>query len=665
MKKYSLKYHYNTHKYLGNHPEEETPDYSENVQGITHDTNHWYITNDKKIFKYHVAADLATNKYTEKKGIPHSLLEAGYDKFKTIDCFNSVLYIPMNYNYGYLVNQAFYSGPEVLSKIPEEKPPIVALFDAETLDFIGCVELLMPHNNVSCAGINPVNSLLYVTTSKVSPENPIYIYNIKVNRELKSMSCEPNGQLILNTPYLLKSMQGLTFSPDGLLYLVNGYFDSMEGTINPLEGFVEVSPFNKSRAGISVYDGLDDYVFIDKSTQKGSFRYQWDADWKIAEEPEGLTFWDLDADTRAPGIDGQLHVLLLDNDKPDGDDVYIKHYRISDPIPRIYPYLNLWHKYNETSDNSLLAINGEMNPNIKGMTQDGNFFYFVVNNELIKVNPDFKLQEFKNLDVCTGIAERISLKRHLTQEYSSIGAIACDNGTLYIPFYESGKKPVVAFYNSLNLTYISYAEIDDMNDISWCGVNPLDKNNIYISDRTGKVCSYSFTRTSDNIRFKKNKEIKFTGYSSESFSFNLISGGAVCQKSGLIYLVHEGSISVLQTDGSLVDTMVDQDGKSFYKPVRKTFEKAVLLTVHDSSQNIEGDVSVLFCDNMGNYTLESFKRLKAKYIGNKKTKELHVDGCSFLKRMLKKNKINFDFAEKAISFGYDGCYYCMKDLNTR
>jgi OmpA family len=43
-----------------------------------------------------------------------------------------------------------------------------------------------------------------------------------------------------------------------------------------------------------------------------------------------VTFWDLDADTRSPGIGGQVHVVLLDDefDELVEDDVYVKHYRL-------------------------------------------------------------------------------------------------------------------------------------------------------------------------------------------------------------------------------------------------------------------------------------------------------------------------------------------------
>src|SRR4030095_5088804 len=44
------------------------------------------------------------------------------------------------------------------------------------------------------------------------------------------------------------------------------------------------------------------------------------------EEPEGIPFWDLD-NGAAPGVGGQLHTILLDNDLGTSD-VYLKHYRV-------------------------------------------------------------------------------------------------------------------------------------------------------------------------------------------------------------------------------------------------------------------------------------------------------------------------------------------------
>jgi hypothetical protein len=53
------------------------------------------------------------------------------------------------------------------------------------------------------------------------------------------------------------------------------------------------------------------------------------------EEPEGITIWDLD-DGRAPGIRGQLHVLLLRNEHFSDDDVYLKHYTGTIYVDRTY-----------------------------------------------------------------------------------------------------------------------------------------------------------------------------------------------------------------------------------------------------------------------------------------------------------------------------------------
>jgi hypothetical protein len=48
------------------------------------------------------------------------------------------------------------------------------------------------------------------------------------------------------------------------------------------------------------------------------------------EELEGLTIWNLD-NGAAPGVAGQIHVQLVDNDDLSSDDYYLKHYRASDP----------------------------------------------------------------------------------------------------------------------------------------------------------------------------------------------------------------------------------------------------------------------------------------------------------------------------------------------
>lgn len=61
------------------------------------------------------------------------------------------------------------------------------------------------------------------------------------------------------------------------------------------------------------------------SLTKMPFQYKYNPGRYTYEEPDGVTWWDLD-DGRAPEIRGQLHAMLLDNETSN-DDVYIKHYR--------------------------------------------------------------------------------------------------------------------------------------------------------------------------------------------------------------------------------------------------------------------------------------------------------------------------------------------------
>ncbi len=41
---------------------------------------------------------------------------------------------------------------------------------------------------------------------------------------------------------------------------------------------------------------------------------------------KGITYWDLNKDTRAPEISGVLHAIMIDNVGVGDDDFYFKHY---------------------------------------------------------------------------------------------------------------------------------------------------------------------------------------------------------------------------------------------------------------------------------------------------------------------------------------------------
>ena len=76
---------------------------------------------------------------------------------------------------------------------------------------------------------------------------------------------------------------------------------------------------------IKVYDTQTGALVQQSTNGSGLFNFEFHDSFPNSEEPEGVTIWDLDG-AGVPGIEGQLHVVLLDNDAPDGDDVYLKHY---------------------------------------------------------------------------------------------------------------------------------------------------------------------------------------------------------------------------------------------------------------------------------------------------------------------------------------------------
>ena len=48
------------------------------------------------------------------------------------------------------------------------------------------------------------------------------------------------------------------------------------------------------------------------------------------EELEGIDLWDLDGG-QVPGIDGQIHLQMIDHDWRSDDDFFFKHYRLTEP----------------------------------------------------------------------------------------------------------------------------------------------------------------------------------------------------------------------------------------------------------------------------------------------------------------------------------------------
>lgn len=316
--------------YLGSYPEDANCGWHKDAQGVAHDDNNWFITQTEWIWKIPVERDLWSISASDPDVLTRSIGSyqelAGYAHFGDPDVYRYD-------NTDYLVMPIEHED--------EAQPGAIAVFRCEEddLSYRGHVELTnqdgesyQGHDAGWCA----VNSGGRVFSSMQHPGlggGPSLLLEYILDWNL--LASEPPQATItleamhamrdeLDNPLNLITMQGGEFAPgDGLLYLISGFHDD-----NAQE---EVSE------GIHVLESAGPFVWrrVAHSTNgSGHFDYYYDAGYDSSccafgccpgNEPEGLTIWDLD-DGRAPGIRGQLHAFMLDNDQPDDDDIYFYHY---------------------------------------------------------------------------------------------------------------------------------------------------------------------------------------------------------------------------------------------------------------------------------------------------------------------------------------------------
>lgn len=81
------------YRYLGNYPKDRNTGWSVNMQGVTHDENHWYFTQEQKLWKFPVGHDLnqKVTRADPARGIlqvnmPEEMRSLGYNHFGDFDC---------------------------------------------------------------------------------------------------------------------------------------------------------------------------------------------------------------------------------------------------------------------------------------------------------------------------------------------------------------------------------------------------------------------------------------------------------------------------------------------------------------------------------------------------------------------------------------------------
>jgi hypothetical protein len=308
------------YNYLASYPDETTATlgWNEDVQGITHDDDHWYITQKERLWKIPVTCNFGSGWYCLSGGILIKDLRdfpalSDYNHFGDPAYWNPACCYPD------------FKGPDFVVAPLEGNgvSPAIGVFRADDLSYAGHVPLPGQNGAAGWVAIDPEGALY--SSDSITSVIRRYSLNWNDDWQVTDMTLSHEEDIHLEdeagNELELFILQGGAFSPDGgFLVLSNGYM-----TGSTCEGVSMDEDLMRAIGGIHVFDAQS-WRRIRKSTNGyGTFNFEFHPGGATCEEPQGLTIWDLE-DGRAPGIRGQLHALLLDNDFPDADDVYLKHY---------------------------------------------------------------------------------------------------------------------------------------------------------------------------------------------------------------------------------------------------------------------------------------------------------------------------------------------------
>ncbi|HYH95399.1 hypothetical protein [Hyalangium sp.] len=269
---------------LGDHPSDRTYSggHSNDTQGVTHDSSYWFLTNTNNIWRVPVGTNLNDNP-SFIVGNPWYGL---YNHLGDISYGAGYLFLPLEKNGG---SGSWCSFGVMNTALQYYNYAIVP--DAGISD-----------QGESCPWVayNPRDGHLYASAFNASYINK-YSWSVSRVNNAWQVNLAFVARIQIKDKFgnatSLSSLQGAEFSNTGKLYLVS---DST--------GLVYV---------MDIFNGRI----------QASFGVQVDHD--SYEELEGITLWDVDSGI-APGVGGQIHVQMCDNDWPDSDDFYFKHYRASE-----------------------------------------------------------------------------------------------------------------------------------------------------------------------------------------------------------------------------------------------------------------------------------------------------------------------------------------------
>jgi hypothetical protein len=273
---------------LGQHPRNAGFRWTDDLQGVTTDkTRTWYFAQTRRIWKIPMHLDL--NRSFDRrmsKGLSGVERAMGFEHMGDPDYYDGQLYVPME-------------------RRSSGQPSGVSLRDAD-LNFL-CVVTLSQGVAAPWIAVNPADHKLYSSECNATE---LFRYRRAVNGGLLSLGPVERVRLLdeKGAPLTVLQVQGGAFANDGRLYLV---------TKVGIEGF----DVTTGRRHMHVKIPRHPRIVLGQN---------------LGDELEGIEYVDFDnGGISAPGVAGQLHVVMIDNDAIGGaDDLYFEHFRVA-TAPRI------------------------------------------------------------------------------------------------------------------------------------------------------------------------------------------------------------------------------------------------------------------------------------------------------------------------------------------
>ncbi len=285
--------------------------WSDELQGVTHDSDYWFFTQKNRLWRFPVDCDLEKVSNSEEMrnaGIPKELTKLGYDHFGDLDHFGGFLFVPVTGGEGH-----------------SRGTPVIAVFRASDLHYVGCSQLSKDdasgQTTARWCAIHPRSGELYTSNNIISSQDPMFVYLVDheaIAREMRVPTFTYSRRFKIQSStggdLTIKDLKGGAISDEGMIYTMNGYYKKFK----PKDG------------GIRVFDLETGKLIAGSSNDDGEFRYEFHPGFNLVkgsfQEPEGLTLWNLN-DGRAKNIKGGLHAIMLSNKSRDA--VYFKHYDLT------------------------------------------------------------------------------------------------------------------------------------------------------------------------------------------------------------------------------------------------------------------------------------------------------------------------------------------------